>query len=103
MNPDISRRNRPNRFFMLTGIDHLVVVTADLESAIAGCEHLGFTVVRGGRHAAGSHNALVAFADGSYIELIAFQDPASPHPWNVALAKGGGLIDFCAQTDDLAR
>ncbi len=86
---------------MLKGIDHIVVVVPDLESAISGYEGLGFTVVRGGKHPIGSHNALVALADGAYLELIAFRDRGIAHPWNQALAKGGGIVDYCMQTDDL--
>ncbi len=86
---------------MLTGIDHLVVVVPDLEAAIQNYEQLGFTVVRGGRHPVGTHNALIAFADGSYLELIAFYEPSADHRWWKPLQEGGGLVDFCMQTDDL--
>jgi catechol 2,3-dioxygenase-like lactoylglutathione lyase family enzyme len=86
---------------MLKGIDHIVIVVADLESAISSYGSLGFTVVRGGKHNIGTHNALIAFSDGAYIELIAFLAPVPGHPWYAALAKSGGLVDFCAQTDDL--
>jgi catechol 2,3-dioxygenase-like lactoylglutathione lyase family enzyme len=87
---------------MLNGIDHLVVVAPDLEAAIKSYGELGFTVVRGGKHNIGTHNALIAFADGSYIELIAFLAPVAGHPWYEAMSKSGGIVDFCAQTDDLA-
>jgi hypothetical protein len=87
---------------MIKGIDHLVVVVPDLNGAIMSYTDLGFTVTPGGKHPIGSHNALIAFADGSYIELIAFTARDSPHPWNLLLQKGGGLIDFCAQSDDLS-
>lgn len=86
---------------MLTGIDHLVVVVSDLEAAIASYEQLGFTVVRGGRHPVGTHNALIAFADGAYLELIAFHAPNPRHRWWTPLQQGGGLVDFCLATDDL--
>lgn len=87
---------------MITGIDHLVVVVATLDRAISDYSRLGFTVVPGGSHPAyGSRNALVAFADGSYVELIAFENPTLKHPWAEKLAQGGGLIDFCFQTTDL--
>jgi len=87
---------------MLKGIDHVVIAVPDLERAVADFSALGFTVVRGGRHTGlGTHNALVAFADGAYFELIAFLVEASPHPWFTAVRKGGGLTDFCMQTDDL--
>src|SRR4051794_40772682 len=86
---------------MLGGIDHLVVVVGDLGEARSRYEALGFTVVEGGRHPVATHNALVAFADGSYIELIAFYEPSPRHRWWQALERGGGLVDFCMQTDDL--
>lgn len=87
---------------MFTGIDHVVIVVAELESAIANYSRTGFTVVRGGKHPIGTHNALIAFSDGSYFELIAFLKPNTGHPWQAALDKGGGMIDFCMRTDDLA-
>ncbi|HLI78590.1 MAG TPA: VOC family protein [Candidatus Binataceae bacterium] len=86
---------------MLKGIDHIVVVVPDLEAAIGSYGELGFTVVRGGKHNIGTHNALIAFADGSYIELIAFLAPVAGHPWYDAMSKSGGLVDFCARADDL--
>jgi catechol 2,3-dioxygenase-like lactoylglutathione lyase family enzyme len=87
---------------MFTGIDHVAVVVNELESAIASYTRAGFTVVRGGKHPIGSHNALIAFADGSYLELIAFFKPNTGHRWQQALAKGSGIVDFCMSTDDLA-
>jgi catechol 2,3-dioxygenase-like lactoylglutathione lyase family enzyme len=86
---------------MLKGIDHIVVVVPELEAAIKSYGELGFTVVRGGKHNIGTPNALIAFADGSYMELIAFLAPVAGHPWYDAMSKSGGLVDFCAQTDDL--
>lgn len=86
---------------MFTSIDHIVVVVPELEAAIGSYSELGFTVVRGGRHNIGTHNALIAFADGSYIELIAFLHPVEQHPWYKLLAAGGGLTDFCVATGDL--
>ncbi len=86
---------------MLRGIDHLVVAVPDLETARESYAELGFTVVPGGRHPVGTHNALIAFADGSYLELIAFYEPSPDHRWWAPLQKGGGLVDFCMQTDDL--
>jgi catechol 2,3-dioxygenase-like lactoylglutathione lyase family enzyme len=89
---------------MVKGIDHIVIAVNDLDTAVAGYTRLGFTVVRGGRHAGlGTHNALIAFADGAYFELIAFIPPlpAARHWWYSALAQGGGLVDFCARSEDL--
>ncbi|MFZ2060893.1 MAG: VOC family protein [Candidatus Binatus sp.] len=87
---------------MFTGIDHVAIVVNELESAIASYSRVGFTVVRGGKHPIGTHNALIAFADGSYLELIAFTKPDTGHRWQRALAKGSGIVDFCLSTDDLA-
>lgn len=89
---------------MLTGIDHLVILVPDLATGIRDYEGLGFTVVPGGQHPGGTHNALIAFADGAYIELIAFQDPSAPseHRWRRLLDAGGGLIDFALGSTDLA-
>jgi len=87
---------------MFTSVDHVAIVVNDLESAIASYTRAGFTVVRGGKHPIGTHNALIAFADGSYLELIAFLKPNTGHPWQLALEKGSGIVDFCMATDDLA-
>jgi catechol 2,3-dioxygenase-like lactoylglutathione lyase family enzyme len=86
---------------VLKGIDHIVIVVCDLEAAVASYGQLGFTLVRGGGHPIGSHNALIAFVDGTYIELIAFLEPGVTHPRNAALAGGGGLVDYCMATHDL--
>jgi hypothetical protein len=87
---------------MLLGIDHIVVVVRDLDEAARDYGRLGFCVVPGGKHPVGTHNALIGFADGAYIELIAFYRESSEHRWWGALQKGEGLVDFCMQTNDMA-
>ncbi len=87
---------------MLLGIDHIVIVVRELETAKRSYEKLGFTVVPGGRHPVGTHNVLISFADGAYIEIIAFYRANPGHRWWKPLQKGEGLVDFCMQTDDLA-
>jgi catechol 2,3-dioxygenase-like lactoylglutathione lyase family enzyme len=86
---------------MIQGIDHLVIVVKDLAQAARDYQELGFTVVAGGEHPVGSHNMLISFQDGSYIELIAFYRDAIDHRWWDPLQKGERLVDFCLQTDDL--
>jgi catechol 2,3-dioxygenase-like lactoylglutathione lyase family enzyme len=86
---------------MLHGIDHIVIVVNDLEQAAKDYEQLGFTVVPGGKHPVGSHNALISFADGSYMEIIAFYREAPDHRWWDPLQRGERLVDFCMQTNDL--
>lgn len=86
---------------MILGIDHLVIVVNDLDQAANDFRLLGFTVVPGGQHPVGSHNALISFQDGSYLEIIAFYREAVDHRWWNPLQKGERLVDFCFQTDDL--
>jgi hypothetical protein len=90
---------------MLRQLDHVVFVTRDLQAAIDDHRRRGFTVTPGGEHANGvTHNALVPFADGSYLELIGFRDPqrGSTNRWWSIAAAGGGFADFALLSDDLA-
>lgn len=87
---------------MITGIDHIVIAVHPLEQALRTWRGLGFTVAEGGKHPFGSHNALIGFADGSYIELLGFYEESPAHPWwSLLHERGGGLIDFCLATDDI--
>jgi hypothetical protein len=86
---------------MFLEIDHLVIVVKDLQQAANDYQQLGFTVVPGGKHPVGSHNVLISFADGSYLEVIAFYRVAIDHRWWQPLHKGERLVDYCMQTDDL--
>lgn len=81
---------------MTLPLDHLVILVPDLDAAITGYRALGFSVQPGGTHADGAtHNALVVFADGSYLELIAFLRDAPGHRWGAHAARGhAGFVDF---------
>jgi catechol 2,3-dioxygenase-like lactoylglutathione lyase family enzyme len=80
---------------MIHAIDHVVILVSDLAATIADYTALGFTVTPGGEHTGGAtHNALVVFADDTYLELIAFKRPAPEHHWYRHAALGEGLIDF---------
>jgi hypothetical protein len=62
---------------MITGADHIVLLVNDLNLATETFRGLGFETHLGGEHpATGSHNALIALSDGTYIEILAFKDPA---------------------------
>ena len=65
----------------------------------------GFTVTPGGEHADHlTHNALIAFADGTYLELVAFRDlrRSLTHRWWKIAEDGGGFADFALLSDDLS-
>ncbi|HEY7624824.1 MAG TPA: VOC family protein [Candidatus Limnocylindria bacterium] len=90
---------------MLRQLDHVVYVVRDLRAAIEDHQRRGFTVTAGGDHADRlTQNALIPFADGSYLELVAFRDldrSLTHRWWNIA-AGGGGIADFALLSDDLA-
>jgi catechol 2,3-dioxygenase-like lactoylglutathione lyase family enzyme len=85
-------------------LDHVVIAVSDLEAAMADYRALGFTVVAGGSHPGRtSHNALVVFQDGSYLELIAWKSSNPAERWCVEHEKhGDGLMDFALLPDDTA-
>jgi len=92
---------------MIRGFDHVVFVVLDLDAAAAEHRERGFTVMPGGEHAGGlTHNALVGFEDGSYLELIAFHDLAAAHgkhSWAPVAERGGGWADFALLSNDLRQ
>ncbi len=54
--------------------DHAVVLVNDLSSATRDYTALGFAVTQGGEHENGqTHNALMVFPDGSFLELLGFR------------------------------
>ncbi len=93
--------------YMPTGIDHVIILVDDLDRGIGQYRALGFTVTPGGRHPRFTHNALITFSDGSYIELIAFHEhptsnkPGETHRWFKHVGRGGGIIDYALATPDL--
>lgn len=57
---------------MRISFDHAVIYVADLRQASEDFGALGFHVVPGGVHSGGlTHNALIPFSDGTYVELLA--------------------------------
>ena len=62
---------------MITGFDHFIILVDDLAKGIESFRKLGFEAQPGGEHPAfGSYNAIIALADGTYVELVAFRDLA---------------------------
>jgi catechol 2,3-dioxygenase-like lactoylglutathione lyase family enzyme len=103
------------------GIDHVVILVNDLSTAIEDYSSLGFTVTLGGQHQGGAtHNALITFSDGSYLELIASRpnvaapqaqalsadpghlpSPTLEHRFARLRGIGEGLIDFALRSESL--
>ncbi len=92
---------------MITGLDHVVLVTLDLARTVREWRDRGFTVHMGGAHSGGlSENALVGLADGNYVELFAFVDLArarGTHQWAAIAERGGGWADFALGSNDLVQ
>ena len=86
-------------------LDHVVIAAHDLARAVRDYRALGFTVEMGGRHPGRtSHNALVVFEDGAYLELIAWPEPGPAERWyNVLTAHGEGFMDFALIPEDVPR
>lgn len=55
-------------------LDHLVLPTAELGTARARLEALGFTVAPDGVHPFGTANCCVYFADGTFLEPLSIRD-----------------------------
>ncbi len=65
-------------YLVTFSVDHAVIFVEDLNEATADFERVGFQVTPGGTHAGGlTKNALIALADGTYLELLAFTVPVT--------------------------
>jgi catechol 2,3-dioxygenase-like lactoylglutathione lyase family enzyme len=93
---------------VILGPDHLVILVHDLKAAIEVYRRLGFDALPGGEHPNyGSYNALVALANGVYLELLAFKDYvlAESSHWREAvrmLRVSEGFAAHVLGSDDLA-
>ena len=82
---------------MSAAFDHLIVLVHDLDAAAQDFENLGFTISERHDSVAGSmHNRFISFADGSYLLLSAFADPAAAekHRLGPLLQRGEGWADY---------
>jgi catechol 2,3-dioxygenase-like lactoylglutathione lyase family enzyme len=89
---------------MIVGLDHIVILVHSLEDAVRDYTALGFTVTPGGEHADGrTHNALISFADGSYLELIAFRGPVPEDHFFYRPGNPEGPVTYALSPDDIER
>ena len=90
---------------MSLSLDHTIIAVTDLDAAIRDYRSLGFTVTPGGIHAnRATHNALITFANGIYLELLAATGEApiaGRIDFSVLLQQGEGLVGFALRADDL--
>ncbi|KAL1741365.1 glyoxalase-like domain-containing protein [Schizophyllum fasciatum] len=67
--------------FPTNTLDHIVHLAPNVKDATESLTKLGFNVLPGGTHADGlTENALIAFPDGTYIELISFTHAPDYYP-----------------------
>lgn len=90
--------------------DHAVILVLDLRAAMADYRSLGFNPFFGGEHADGkTHNALIVFHDGSYLELLAPTKPefiettdhSRRNGFLFMFAQGEGFGGYALLADDL--
>jgi catechol 2,3-dioxygenase-like lactoylglutathione lyase family enzyme len=87
-------------------LDHVIIAVRDLEQAVRDYRELGFTVILGGVHNNGAtQNALIAFEDGTYIELLALTgtEPLSGEiDFSVLFRGNEGLVGYALRTENIA-
>lgn len=95
---------------MTLKFDHAIILVHDLAKAIAHYRAQGFNAFFGGEHADGkTHNALIIFNDGSYLELLAPTSLAHLNDINpndhssflFLLTQAEGLGGYALLSDDL--
>lgn len=90
---------------MTLALDHIVIAVSDLDAALADYASLGFNPIPGGEHANGiTHNNLVIFEDGSYLELIAWKRPDAGNRWSDVYHRSGeGYVDHALLPGEIAE
>jgi glyoxalase-like protein len=102
-----SHLRRPYRIEDHVLIDHLVYAVPSLPEAVADVEErFGVRAQAGGRHIGlGTHNALLALGDQTYLEIIAADpgqpEPSRPRPFGVDNISHGRLTAWALACDDI--
>lgn len=89
---------------MSLAIDHVTLAASRIESLAGAFAAAGLAADYGGLHSNGiTHMSLVAFDDGSYVELISVARPGQPAPkWQEHMVHEGGPCAWAVRCDDLA-
>jgi hypothetical protein len=85
-------------------IDHVVIAGSDLAALRAQSAARGLASIEGGVHVGGqTHNALVGFPDGSYLELITPTpgNTAPDHAWTKLMNGNEGVSAWAIRSDDI--
>jgi Glyoxalase-like domain len=86
-------------------VDHVTIAGRNLKEMREKFSAAGIRTEYGGKHTNGlSEMALASFADGSYLELIAAQDPmagAPKHYWGKFIDENGGPCAWAIAVEDL--
>jgi hypothetical protein len=86
-------------------VDHVTIAGRDLKEMQAAFARAGIRTEYGGKHTNGlTEMALAGFADGSYLELIAAQDPragAPQHYWGKFIDGNAGPCAWAIRANDL--
>ncbi len=83
-------------------LDHAIVLVRDLRAAEAVLEGAGFALGRAGEHPGlGTHNRLVLFDDGPYLELLAVLTPLPDNaPYRALLADRACALGLALHSAD---
>ena len=84
-------------------IDHVTFAAARLDTLVTDFSDAGLAADYGGPHSNGiSHMSLLAFDDGTYIELISTLEPGVHAPrWNAFIAANGGACAWAVESTDI--
>jgi catechol 2,3-dioxygenase-like lactoylglutathione lyase family enzyme len=91
--------------FLNPQIDHIVIAGSDLDRLVADFTAFGLTPDAGGVHADGqTHNALIGFEDGSYLELIApVPGREISHGWAAFMTENAGVCAWAIRSEDIQK
>lgn len=76
---------------IVQGIDHLIVLGADLDRAQRLWQAVGFALTPRGFHQSGGTANHLVMLDRTYIELLGMADPTTPSPYRAMAEEAPGL------------